>query len=135
MLFISHNLAVVRHLSHRILVMYSGRMVELAGRDALFAAPIHPYTRTLLAAVSVPPAQRGAGEPIRTPMSADPPLRAEPSASPSAAHRGCAYRDRCAHAVGICGTTVPRFEEVSAGHWAACHRSRELTAWPFPSKD
>jgi ABC-type oligopeptide transport system ATPase subunit len=50
MLFISHNLAVVRHLSHRVLVMYSGRLVEIAATDALFAAPIHPYTRALLAA-------------------------------------------------------------------------------------
>jgi ABC-type oligopeptide transport system ATPase subunit len=51
MLFISHNLAVVRHLSHRIMVMYSGSIVEVASSEALFAAPVHPYTRALLAAV------------------------------------------------------------------------------------
>jgi ABC-type oligopeptide transport system ATPase subunit len=57
MLFISHNLAVVRHLSHRIMVMYSGSIVEAASRDELFRAPVHPYTRALLAAVpSVPSA-------------------------------------------------------------------------------
>src|SRR5258708_21779170 len=80
MLFISHNLAVVRHVSHRILVMYSGRLVEIAPRDALFEMPVHPYTRALLPAV--PPAPRAA-EPFRAPLTteppiAGPPLRAEP---------------------------------------------------------
>jgi oligopeptide transport system ATP-binding protein len=107
MLFISHNLAVVRHLSHRILVMYSGRLVEIATRDALFAAPMHPYTRTLLAAVSSPisPAEPVAAAPIIT---------------------GCAFRDRCAFAVAVCSATVPPLEEAVPGHWTACHRAREL---------
>jgi oligopeptide transport system ATP-binding protein len=131
MLFISHNLAVVRHLSHRILVMYSGRLVEIAPRDALFAAPVHPYTRALLAAVPATPAQHGAA----VPPIADPPLRVAAAATPAAADFGCAFRDRCGYAVGICGTTVPPLEEVAAGHWVACHRSREVIAWPLPPKD
>ena len=140
LLFISHNLAVVRHLSHRILVMYSGRLVEIAPRDALFAAPVHPYTRALLAAVPATPAQHGAAEPFRAPLIAEPtiadlPLRVEAAASPAAADFGCAFRDRCGYAVGICGTTVPPLEEVAAGHRVACHRSREFTAWPLRSKD
>jgi oligopeptide transport system ATP-binding protein len=107
MLFISHNLAVVRHLSHRILVMYSGRLVEIATRDALFAAPMHPYTRTLLSAASsaISPAEPVAAAPIIA---------------------GCAFRDRCAYAVAICSTTVPPLEEAVPGHWTACHRAREL---------
>jgi oligopeptide transport system ATP-binding protein len=149
MLFISHNLAVVRHVSHRILVMYSGRLVEIAPRDALFATPVHPYTRALLAAVPVAPPPHGAAEPYRAPSIAEPlvtgprvagpriaeaPLGVEPAASPPAAGFGCAYRDRCAYAVGICGATV-RLEEVAAGHWVACHRSREFTASPLPPED
>jgi len=139
MLFISHNLAVVRHISHRILVMYSGRVVEIASRDALFAAPVHPYTRALLAAVAVMPPPRGAAGPARAPLIGGPPIagaprRAEPAASPAAADFGCAFRDRCAYAVGICGTTV-RLEEIAAGHWVACHRSQEFTASPLPPKD
>jgi oligopeptide transport system ATP-binding protein len=144
MLFISHNLAVVRHVSHRILVMYSGRLVEIAPRDALFATPVHPYTRALLAAVPVAPPPHGAAEPYRAPSIAEPrvdgppiadaPLRAESAALPPAADFGCAFRDRCAYAVGICGTTV-RLEEVAEGHWVACHRSREFTASPLPPKD
>ena len=109
MLFISHNLAIVRHLSHRILVMYSGRLVEIATRDALFATPMHPYTRTLLAAVSsqISPAEPVAAAPIIG---------------------GCAFRDRCAYALAVCAETVPPLEEAAPGHWTACHRARELIA-------
>jgi oligopeptide transport system ATP-binding protein len=129
MLFISHNLAVVRHLSHRILVMYSGRLVEIAPRDALFAAPIHPYTRALLAAVpSLPQAHPGAAGSLRA--LPGPPARIEPTELPLTPESGCAFRDRCPYAVAVCGTTVPALEEVAAGHWVACHRSRELMPQP-----
>jgi oligopeptide transport system ATP-binding protein len=115
MLFISHNLAVVRHLSHRILVMYAGVLIETAPRDALFNSPIHPYTRALLAAVpSLIPGVRT--EPI--------PLLAEaPASQPSAG--ACTFRERCAYAVPVCSVRPP-LEEVAPGHSVACHRSREL---------
>jgi oligopeptide transport system ATP-binding protein len=119
MLFISHNLAVVRHLSHRILVMYAGRIVEIAARDALFAAPVHPYTRALLAAVPPPPVEGF----VRAP----PALMEAPAAEPSPT--GCPYRDRCAHAVTICTASAPALEAVAEGHWVACHRSRELLSF------
>src|SRR5258708_9959883 len=139
MLFISHNLAVVRHLSHRILVMYSGRLVEIAPRDALFASPLHPYTGALLAVVPTAPARDGATPPLRPPPVAEPPVRADPAAPlpapPRAPQSGCAYRDRCAYAVAVCQTTVPPLEETAAGHWTACHRAREFTARPLPSRD
>jgi oligopeptide transport system ATP-binding protein len=116
MLFISHNLAVVRHLSNRILVMYAGRLVEVAPRDALFAAPLHPYTRALLAAVpSI--AQAGGAAPPAKAMTG--PLPALPL--------GCAYRDRCAHAVAVCATRAPPLEEIAPGHRVACHRARDFT--------
>ena len=117
LLFISHNLAVVRHLSHRVLVMYAGALIEIAPRDALFNTPIHPYTRALLAAVpSVTPVARS--ETIA-------PLLAEaPAANPPAG--GCAFRERCAYALAICSTHVPLLEEIINGHAVACHRSREL---------
>jgi oligopeptide transport system ATP-binding protein len=136
MLFISHNLAVVRHLSHRILVMYSGRLVEIAPRDALFAAPLHPYTRALLAAVpSLTPVRDGAGggaaggvsgPPRRLPTAEPLPRNESTSAVTPLPESGCAFRDRCPYAVAVCVTAVPPLEEVAAGHWAACHRSREL---------
>jgi oligopeptide transport system ATP-binding protein len=124
MLFISHNLAVVRHLSHRILVMYSGRLVEIAPRDALFAAPIHPYTRALLAAVPSPtPAARI--PPNRTRL--DTSVGAQ-SASQSPRTLGCAFRERCGYAVSVCSVTVPPLEELAPRHWVACHRARELSS-------
>jgi oligopeptide transport system ATP-binding protein len=119
MLFISHNLAVVRHLSHRILVMYAGRIVEIATRDALFATPAHPYTRALLAAVPPPPAEGS----VRAP----PVLTEAPTAEPPPI--GCAYRDRCAYAVAVCAASAPALEPAAAGHWVACHRSRELLSF------
>ena len=117
MLFISHNLAVVRHLSHRVLVMYSGTLVEIAPRDVLFAAPIHPYTRTLLAAVP-----SATGEPARDPM---PPVLIEAPSLQRAAG-GCPFRDRCGYALAVCAARVPPLEEVAMGHSVACHRAREL---------
>jgi oligopeptide transport system ATP-binding protein len=116
MLFISHNLAIVRQLSHRVLVIYLGRLVEVAERDELFAHPIHPYTRALLAAVP---------DPTRTPAAAT--LTAGEELSEGAqAPSGCAFRNRCAYAEPACALAVPELEEVAALHTVACHRSREL---------
>jgi len=136
MLFISHNLAVVRHMCHRILVMYSGRIVEIAPRDALFAAPVHPYTRALLAAVPSPTplprsARRGA-EPPEVAAAANAAAAAKAAAAAgvagalrSAAAAGCVFRERCGYATAVCAT-VPPLEEVTPGHWAACHHARDL---------
>jgi len=115
-LFISHNLAVVRHISHRVIVMYLGKLVEVAPCEALFAAPVHPYTRALLSAVPrIPPVDA-------TP--ALPPLAETALAGGSMAH-GCAYRDRCPIALPLCASTEPPLLEAAAGRWAACHRSHE----------
>jgi oligopeptide transport system ATP-binding protein len=146
LLFISHNLAVVRHLSHRILVMYAGRLVESAARDALFAAPLHPYTRTLLSAVPsrMPPSllipmspPMPMSSPVPSPASAPVPDRASsspaaPAGSPSMI-AGCAFRDRCAYALPVCATTVPPFAEAMPGHWTACHRSDEFKPHAKPA--
>jgi oligopeptide transport system ATP-binding protein len=117
MLFISHNLAVVRHLSHRVLVMYAGKLVEIAAPDALFASPRHPYTKALLAAVPViEPKTEGAALPLRL---------EEASAAPRLPACGCAYRDRCPYALAVCASTVPPLAQATTGHWVACHRSHE----------
>jgi len=106
MLFISHNLAVVRHLCHRVLVMFMGRLVEIADRGALFDAPVHPYTRALLAAAAF------SGAP-------------EPAAEANAGERGCAYRHRCRHALPLCAASAPALREVQPGVQVACHRALE----------
>ena len=122
MLFISHNLAVVRHLSHRVMVMYLGKLVEIAACEALFAAPVHPYTRALLAAVPrIPP---GAGLAKPAPLAEEP--LAEESLAGVARARGCAFRDRCPFALPLCASTDPPLSEIAAGRWVACHRSHEL---------
>jgi len=113
MLFISHNLAVVRQLSHRVMVMYLGRLVEIASCDSLFAAPVHPYTRALLAAVPQIP-----------PVAAATPL-IEGSPSPGLTASGCAFRDRCPYALPLCASSDPPLTELAGGHWVACHRSHE----------
>jgi oligopeptide/dipeptide ABC transporter ATP-binding protein len=116
-LFISHNLAVVRHLSHRVLVMYLGKLVEIAPCDALFESPVHPYTRALLAAVPhIGPPAAGAA--------ALPPAPSE-LAAPRLMASGCAFRDRCPYALPVCEADEPPLLEVAPGHWAACHRSHE----------
>jgi oligopeptide transport system ATP-binding protein len=106
MLFISHNLAVVRHVSHRVMVIYLGRMMEIAPTDSLFSAPLHPYTRVLLGT-----------------LPADLPAARAPAVHPEAS--GCAYRNRCPFAIAMCETCEPPLKEVAAGHWVACHRSHE----------
>jgi oligopeptide transport system ATP-binding protein len=118
MLFISHNLAVVRHLSHRILVMFSGTLVEIAARDALFSTAGHPYTRALLAAVPALP-------PVGQPPAAAESAADEPPAG------GCAFRGRCGYALAICAGTVPLLEEAAAGHFIACHRAREIMSMGY----
>ena len=127
MLFISHNLAVVRHLSHRVLVIYRGRAVEMADCDGLFAGPVHPYTRALLAAV--PDHTQDVADAVPADTDAFDVLRSADLPSADVAARstpGCAYLARCRFAQGRCGTAVPALQEMAPGHWVACHRWREV---------
>ena len=110
-LFISHDLAVVRHISRRVGVMYLGRIVEIADTDMLFARPAHPYTMALVGAVLVPdPGQRRQ----RLMLAGDP-------ASAKAAPTGCRFRNRCPMAQERCGQEDPVLREIRPGQWAACH--------------
>jgi len=110
-LFISLDLAVVRHLSDRVMVLYLGEIVELADVDALFAQPRHPYTRALLAAVPVPhPSRRGE----RTLLLGELPSASDP---PS----GCRFRTRCAFAQERCSVEKPTLRQATAGHAVRCH--------------
>jgi oligopeptide/dipeptide ABC transporter ATP-binding protein len=110
-LFISHNLAVVEHISHRVAVMYLGRLVEYADKTTLFTRPLHPYTEALLAAVPVPdPATRR--EKIVVQGDVPSPLRPPP---------GCHFHTRCRYAEARCKTEVPALREIEPGHFAACH--------------
>jgi oligopeptide/dipeptide ABC transporter ATP-binding protein len=110
-LFISHNLAVVEHISHRIAVMYLGRIVEYTDKATLFTRPLHPYTEALLAAVPVPdPAIKRA----RRVVQGDVP-------SPMQPPPGCHFHPRCPYAEARCRAEAPTLREVAPGHQVACH--------------
>ncbi len=117
-LFIAHDLLVVRHISDRIAVMYLGKMVELANANEIYDHPLHPYSKSLLSAVPVPdPKIARANQ--RIVLSGDIP-------SPLNAPSGCPFRTRCPYTCDKCAESMPDFQEVSAGHFVACHRVGEI---------
>ena len=117
-LFIAHDLLVVRHISDRIAVMYLGKMVELADAAEIYERPLHPYSKSLLSAVPVPdPKVARANQ--RIVLHGDIP-------SPLNAPSGCPFRTRCAYAAEACAESMPPFNEVSGGHFVACHRVNEI---------
>jgi len=111
-LFIAHDLSVVRHLCHRVAVMYLGHIVELAECDELFENPVHPYTQALLSAVPVP-------DPTIEAERAHQVLKGEVP-SPIAPPSGCVFHPRCSLAVEQCSQQIPELREVRPGHFAAC---------------
>ena len=118
-IFIAHDLSVVEYICDRIAVMYLGRVVELADRDALFATPRHPYTEALMSAV--PLADPGLA---RT----RPRIRLEGGVGdPENPPPGCPFHPRCRYAIDRCRTEVPALERIAPGQIAACHRARELS--------
>jgi oligopeptide/dipeptide ABC transporter ATP-binding protein len=110
-LFIAHGLAVVEHISHRVAVMYLGKIVEYTDKATLFRQPLHPYTEALLAAVPVPNpklkrARRHLGGDVPSPVNPPP---------------GCPFHTRCPYAEARCRVEVPQVREVAPGHWVSCH--------------
>ncbi len=112
-MFISHDLSMVRHIADHVAVMYLGRIVELAPRDALYADPLHPYTQALLSAVPDPdPAIEARVQ--RIILKGDVPSPANPP-------KGCNFCTRCPKVMDICHQIDPEYRELAPGHFAACH--------------
>lgn len=127
MLFVSHNLAIVRHVSRRILVLYLGRTMEIGPRDALFARPLHPYTRALLASIPrVEPeslrTREGSSMGGEVPSAIDPPT-------------GCVFHTRCPWVQRRCVEQRPPLERTPDDRWVACHRWRELPVARYTGAD
>jgi len=116
-LFVAHDLSVVKHVSHRVAVMYAGRIVEVAPTEALFTTPRHPYTEALLSAVPVPDPRQRARRIVLEGEVAD-------TSNPPA---GCHFHPRCRYAIDRCRSEIPQLLETAPGHAVRCLRAQELS--------
>ena len=117
-LFIAHDIPIVRHISDRIAVMYLGRIVEMAKSDDLCDDPLHPYTKALIASVLPPDPKEARAMRTYRPFG--------DISGPIDEIYGCPFRTRCPHAQDICKEATPALNEVAVGHYAACHRVKEI---------
>jgi len=119
-IFVAHDLSVVRHVSDRIIVMYLGKLMEVAPAEELYSKPIHPYTSALLGAIPLPDPRQNRAR-TRALVTGEPPNPINP---PS----GCRFHSRCPRATEVCEAVEPRLTEYAGGHLAACHHPQHVSA-------
>ena len=120
----AHDLAVVEHISHRVAVMYLGRIVEMTDKLSLFEMPLHPYTEALLSAVPIPKSSARGRKRVILKGDVPSPINPPP---------GCHFHARCPYAMPRCRTDVPALREVTPGHVAACHLHDNGVKFPLAS--
>lgn len=116
-LFVAHDLAMVKHISDRIVVMYLGTVVETASSEALYARPLHPYTQALISAIPIPDPELERKRAAET---------VQGEAAVAGATEGCRFRTRCKFATERCAHEMPELREVEPGHFAACHNLEQI---------
>ena len=116
-LFVAHDLAMVKHISDRIVVMYLGTVVETAGSEALYDRPLHPYTQALISAIPIPDPELERKRAAET---------VQGEAAVAGATEGCRFRTRCKYATERCAHEMPELREVEPGHFAACHNLEQI---------
>ena len=119
LIFIAHDLSLVKHISDRILVMYMGSSMELSERDALYRRPLHPYTNALIKSVPIPDPKLAARVRQDNWLTGDIPSPYDPP-------KGCIFNTRCLYKVSRCETDVPALRRMEHGDWVACHRAEDL---------
>jgi oligopeptide transport system ATP-binding protein len=119
LIFIAHDLSVVKHISDRVMVLYMGRSMELSEKVALYRRPLHPYTNALMKSVPVPDPK------LARKLRQDLWLKGD-MPSPFNPPKGCVFHSRCPHAVKRCKVDVPALRRLENGDWVACHRAEEL---------
>lgn len=126
LIFVAHDLSVVRHISDRVMVMYMGQAMEVAEKERLYRKPLHPYTNALMKSVPVPDPKLAAAARRDSWLTGDMP-------SPFNRPKGCIFHDRCPHRVKRCEADVPALRRMENGDWVACHRAEDLDLSIIPS--
>jgi oligopeptide transport system ATP-binding protein len=119
LIFVAHDLSVVKHISDRVMVMYMGCSMEVSKRDALYRRPLHPYTSALMKSVPIPDPKLAAAARQDSWLTGDMPSPYEPP-------KGCIFHTRCPYKVKRCEADVPALRRMENGDWVACHRAEEL---------
>lgn len=127
LIFIAHDLSVVRELCDRVMVMYLGKTMEIASRDTIYHRPLHPYTRALIQSVPIPDPRRARAR-QQAEIGYDLP-------SPLSPPSGCVFRTRCPHVINRCSAEVPSLRRLEDQNWVACHRAEALDLTIRPDEE